>query len=133
MKEKKDLFDEMAEHYGKHGLPVKNDMELNNGGDMEAMVLAYMEEDDGFYDGHDEDLCPWQFDMRDLNASGDPVTDISILLCAWHDEGETFSYVPLDNWGFTHLIVYEGFIYKIEISDNMGLESIDKIGKVGDY
>ena len=132
MKEKKDLFDEMAEHYGKHGLPVKNDMELNNG-DMEAMILAYMEEDDGFYDGHDEDLCPWQFDMRDLNASGDPVTDISILLCAWHDEGETFSYVPLDNWGFTHLIVYEGFIYKIEISDNMGLESIDKIGKVGDY
>ena len=124
-KEKKDLFDEMAEHYGKHGLPV-----ANNGGDMEAMVLAYMEEDDGFYDGHDEDLCPWQFDMRDLNASGDPVTDISILLCAWHDEGETFSYVPLDNWGFTHLIVYEGFIYKIEISDNMGLESMDKIGKV---
>jgi len=124
---KKELFDEMAEHYGKHGLPV-----ANNGGDMEAMLLAYCEEDDGHYDGHDEDLLPWSFDLRDLqpSESGDLMDDLSILLQGWHQYGETFAYTSLDNWGFTHLVMYEGFVYKIEISDNMGLESMDKIGKV---
>ena len=126
-KEKKDLFDEMAEHYGKHGLPV-----ANNGGDMEGMLLAHLDEGDGHYDGHDEDLLPWSFDLRDLqpSESGDLMDDLSILLQGWHHYGNTFAYASLDNYGFTHLVEYEGFIYKIEISDNMGLESMDKIGKV---
>jgi len=124
---KKDLFDEMAEHYGKHGLPV-----ANNGGDQETMLLTHLEEGDGHYDGHDEDLLPWSFDLRDLqpSESGDLMDDLSILLQGWHQYGETFAYTSLDNWGFTHLVMYEGFVYKIEISDNMGLESMDKIGKV---
>ena len=130
MTQKKDLFDEMAEHYGMHGLPV-----ANNGGDMEGMLLAHLEEGDGHYDGHDEDLLPWSFDLRDLqpSESGDLMDDLSILLQGWHQYGETFAYTSLDNWGFTHLVMYEGFVYKIEISDNMGLESMDKIGKVEDY
>ena len=56
--------------------------------------------------------------------------DLAILLQGWHHYGNTFAYASLDNYGFTHLVEYEGFIYKIEISDNMGLESMDKIGKV---
>ena len=119
------LFDEMAEHYGMLGLPV-----ANNGGDIEAMLLAYLEEGDGHYDGHDEDLLPWSFDLRDLqpSESGDLMDDLSILLQGWHQYGKTFAYASLDKYGYTHLVEYEGFIYKIEISHNMGLESMDKIG-----
>lgn len=129
-KEKKDLFDEMAEHYGKHGLPA-----ANNSGHQESMLLAHLEEGDGHYEGHDEDLLPWSFSLSDLQPSetGVLMDDLAILLQGWHQHGETFAYVPLDNWGFTHLVEYKGFIYKIEISDNMGLESMDKIGKVEDY
>lgn len=80
-------------------------------------------DDDGFYDGSDEELCPIQFDLSDFQH---PDTEVELLLQVWH------GYVPsitcyLDK-GFIYFVKAYGLVYEIFINENMGLGSMCPIG-----
>ena len=80
-------------------------------------------DDDGFYDGSEEELCPIQFDLSDFQH---PDTEVELLLQVWH------GYVPsitcyLDK-GFIYFVKAYGLVYEIFINENMGLGSMCPIG-----
>tara|TARA_R110002110_G_scaffold109576_3_gene273271 strand:+ start:98 stop:619 length:522 start_codon:yes stop_codon:yes gene_type:complete len=90
---------------------------------------------DGYYDGSDEDLLPWSFSLSDV-TNKDGIIMVMLLHAAWHDTAENVvSYAELDanddKTGYTYIVEYkDGFIYQIEITTNMGVWSIEKIGRV---
>tara|TARA_R100001463_G_scaffold136467_1_gene201886 strand:+ start:62 stop:451 length:390 start_codon:yes stop_codon:yes gene_type:complete len=106
----------------KENMPVVINNEMVSNLSFYEMVKECVD-DDGFYDGSDEELCPIQFDLSDFQH---PDTEVELLLQVWH------GYVPsitcyLDK-GFIYFVKAYGLVYEIFINENMGLGSICPIG-----
>ena len=106
------------------------------GGSDEAIRFAKrLLDGDGHYDGSDEDLLPWSFSLEQVTRD-DGVIIVMVLHAAWHGTAENvISWAELDanddKTGYTYIVEYkDGFVYQIEITGNMGLWSIEKIGRV---
>tara|TARA_R100000315_G_C5231104_1_gene142124 strand:- start:1519 stop:2073 length:555 start_codon:yes stop_codon:yes gene_type:complete len=105
------------------------------GGSDEAILFGkYLLEGDGYYDGSDEDLLPWSFTLEEVTRD-DGIIMVMLLHAAWHGTADNvISYAELDanddKTGYTYIVEYkDGFVYQIEITSNMGLWSIEKIGR----
>ena len=86
--------------------------------DYEILNSIMKELEDGFYNGQN-DLLPWQFDSTQITP-----LECLILVRAWHHIGKVWSF---ENRGFSYIVEYKKVIYRIEITENMGLWSIEEI------
>ena len=79
----------------------------------------------GYYDGSN-DLLPWQFDSTEITP-----LECLVLVRAWHHIGKVWSFgcshKECVKCGYTYIIEYQKVIYQIEITENMGLWSIDEL------
>lgn len=89
--------------------------------DYEILDAIMSELEDGFYNG-ENDLLPWQFDSSEIK----PI-ECLVLVRAWHHIGKVWSF---ENNGFTYIVEYQKVIYRIEITENMGFWSIEKIAEL---
>ena len=128
----KDLFDEMAEHYGEHGLPVKCNEEPDQDRQTEEVkypnyedVLKVLDGDD-FYDGHYDDLLPWTFSLSDFQH---PDREIELLVDLWNGnlDEETVVRGCLGNGGYIYYVEAHALLYEIVITPNMGIDSVSVI------
>ena len=130
--EEKHLFDEMAEHYAEHGLPVKcNEKTLND----QKILPKYEDvlkllDDDGFYDGELDDLLPWTFSLSDFQH---PDREIDLLIKLWNGklEGVISGTIAWSNKGEGYIYYFEAdcLIYEVVISENMGLDSFSIVAE----
>jgi hypothetical protein len=131
---KKHLFDEMTEYYSKNGLPAKINEKMPNDQknfDQNFSTFYYDEiikliewtEDDksnGYYNGEDEELTPWQFSLSDFQH---PEREIELLVKLWNGELEGVISGKIGE-GFIYYFEADCLIYEVVISENMGLDSM---------
>jgi len=110
------------------------DLKFLNGSTEALMFGKLLLEGDGHYDGSDEDLLPWSFSLEEVTRD-DGIIMVMLLHAAWHGTAKNvISYAELDanddKTGYTYIVEYkDGFIYQIEITTNMSVWSIEKIGR----
>ena len=96
--------------------------------DSEMLNVIMSELDDGYYNGSN-DLLPWQISADDLTP-----TECLVLIRAWHHIGKVWSFgcnhFECVKCGYTYIVEYQLSIYQIEITENMGFWSIEKIGEI---
>ena len=123
---KKHLFDEMAEHYSEHGLPVKcNEVSRDQKILPKYEDVLKLLDDDGFYDGELDDLLPWTFSLSDFQH---PDREIDLLIKLWNGKlkGVISGTIAWSNKGEGYIYYFEAdcLIYEVVISENMGLDSM---------
>ena len=130
--ENKHLFDEMSEHYSEHGLPVKvNEKTLNDQNfsyyDEIIKLIEWTEDDksNGYYNGEDEELTPWQFSLSDFQH---PDREIDLLVKLWNGELEGVISGKIGE-GFIYYFEADCLIYEVVISENMGLDSMSIVAE----
>ena len=130
--EEKHLFDEMAEHYAEHGLPVKcnevsRDQKILPKYEDILKVIEWTEEDksNGFYDGHFDDLLPWTFWISDFQH---PDREIELLVKLWNGALEGVITGKIGE-GFIYYFEADCLIYEVVISENMGLDSFSIVAE----
>ena len=130
--EEKHLFDEMAEHYAEHGLPVKcnevsRDQKILPKYEDILKVIEWTEEDksNGFYDGHFDDLLPWTFWISDFQH---PDREIELLVKLWNGSLEGVITGKIGE-GFIYYFEADCLIYEVVISENMGLDSFSIVAE----
>tara|TARA_A100001201_G_scaffold131316_1_gene117446 strand:+ start:28 stop:651 length:624 start_codon:yes stop_codon:yes gene_type:complete len=128
----KELFDEMAEHYSEHGLPVKcnevpRDQKILPTYEDILKVIEWTEEDksNGFYDGHFDDLLPWTFWLSDFQH---PEREIELLIKLWNGSLEGVIIGKIGE-GFIYYFEADCLIYEVVISENMGLDSMSIVAE----
>jgi hypothetical protein len=123
-KDNKDLFDEMSEYYAENGLPVKCNEKPKYPHYEDVLKVL---DNDGFYDGHFDDLLPWTFSLSDFQH---PDREIDLLVDLWNGnlDEETVVRGCLGNGGYIYYVEAHALLYEIVISPNMGLDSISIIG-----
>ena len=135
----KELFDEMAEYYSKNGLPAKINEKMPNDQknfDQNFSTFYYDEiikliewtEDDksnGYYNGEDEELTPWQFSLSDFQH---PEREIELLVKLWNGELEGVISGKIGE-GFIYYFEADCLIYEVVISENMGLDSMSIVAE----
>ena len=125
-KDNKDLFDEMSEYYAENGLPVK--CNEKPGYPHYEDVLKVLD-DDGFYDGHFDDLLPWTFSLSDFQH---PDREIELLVDLWNGNLEGVLTGSLGNGGYIYYVEADALLYEIVISPNMGLDCMNIIATTDD-
>ena len=96
--------------------------------DYEILDSIMSELENGSYDGQN-DLLPWQFDSEEITP-----LECLVLVRAWHHIGKVWSFGCSHNecvkCGYTYIVEYQKVIYRIEITENMGLWSIEQIANL---
>jgi hypothetical protein len=130
-KEDKHLFDDMSEYYSEHGLPAKvNEVSRDQNFsyyDEIIKLIEWTEDDksDGYYNGEDEELTPWQFSLSDFQH---PDREIDLLVKLWNGELEGVISGKIGE-GFIYYFEADALIYEVVISENMGLDSMSIVAE----
>mgnify|MGYP003135688648 CR=1 FL=1 len=86
-------------------------------------------DDDGFYDGHFDDLLPWTFSLSDFQH---PDREIDLLVDLWNGNLEDVLTGSLGNGGYIYYVEAHALLYEIVISPNMGLDCMNIIATTDD-
>lgn len=156
--ENKHLYDEMAEHYGKHGLPVKCNEEPNQDRQTEEEKKTLLGLPTSDYDEIIEEVkypnyedvlkvIEWTEDDKSngyydghyddllpwtfsLSDFQHPDREIELLIDLWNGNLNEDNVVRgcLGNGGYIYYVEAHALLYEIVISPNMGIDSVSIIG-----
>ena len=94
--------------------------------DYQLLDIIMDEIEEGHYNG-ENDILPWTFCADEVTPS-----EVLIMIRAWNGEGKVWSFADAKNedsvkGGYTYITEFQRGIYCIEITENMGFHSIEKL------